>query len=214
MGVGMQYHSGQEDSLLSLCPAENDRSQFIPRMYTSDTYSALISVENVPSLPSYHTSTFVFSSHLSSAEYESDKIIEWMVDFYPKGVWFQKCSLIVWQGTIEVPEEILRTVRLSLTCRELATEDMRVHIAVLIYGRGDGLEHVVSVIEKVHHFNSQNRILNIDDLISFEEVNPPFSLNSNQERSLYFTGSRQNQLKLSIIITPTTNLCVKNITRS
>lgn len=214
MAIGMQYHSGLEDHLLAVCTTEKDRNQFIPRLYTSDTYSALISVENVPSLPSYHTSTFVFSSHLSSAEYESDKIIEWMVDFYPKGVWFQKCSLIVWQGTIEVPEEILRTVRLSLTCRELAMEDMRVHIAILIYGRGDELEHVVGVIEKVHHFNSQNRILNIDDLIPFEEVNPPFSLNSNQERSSYLTGSRQNQLKLSIIITPTTNLCVKNITRS
>lgn len=167
-------------------------------------------MDNIHSLPSYHSSTFVFSSHLSSAEYE-EKIIEWIVDFYPKGVWFQKCNLIIWQGTVEVPEEIIRTVRLSLTCHELIEENLRVHIAILIYGQTNGSEYVMEVVERVHHFNSRNRILNIDDLIQFEELNPPFSLTGGQ-RSSYLIGPNQNQVKLNIIITPTTTFCNKNVT--
>lgn len=41
---------------------------------------------------------------------------------YPKGVWFKKYFLIVWQGTVEVPESVLRTVRLSITCKDPPSE--------------------------------------------------------------------------------------------
>lgn len=106
-----------------------------------------------------------------------------------------------------------RTVRLSLTCQELVEENLRVHIAILVYGKTDGAEHVMEVIEKVHHFSSGNRILNVDDLIPFEELNPPFSINENQD-SVYLVGPDRNQLKLILIITPTTALCNKDITNS
>lgn len=210
MAIGMTYHSGDEEQMRRLMLSDEDRLQFIPRHYTSDSYSAGLLVDNIHSLPSYYTCTFVFSTHLSSAEYDSERVIEWVADFYPKGVWFQKCSLIIWQGTLEVPEEILRTVRLSLTCRELVNKNLRVHVAVLIYGKENGAEYVMDVVERVHHFNNQNRILNIDDLIPFEELNPAFSLEDSQS-SRYLIGPNRNQVRLNIIITPTTPFCVKNI---
>lgn len=210
MAIGMTYHSGKEQQMNQLMADDENRLQFIPRHYTSDSYSTGLLVDNVHSLPSYYTCTFVFSTHLSSAEHDSEKVIEWVADFYPKGVWFQKCSLIVWQGTLEVPEEILRTVRLSLTCRQLVKENMRVHVAVLIYGWQNGGEYVTDVVERIHHFNSQNRILNIDDLIPFEELNPSFSLDENQD-SIYLIGPNKNQIRLNIIITPTTQFCIKNV---
>lgn len=213
MAIGMTYHSGNEEEMHKVLADEENKLQFIPRHYTSDAYSAGLLVDNVQSLPSYYTCTFVFSTHLSCAEYDSERVIEWVADFYPKGVWFQKCSLIVWQGTLEVPEEVLRTVRLSLTCRDLVIENMRVHVAVLIYGKENGAEYVMHVVERVHHFNSQNRILNIDDLIPFEELNPSFSLDDGEE-SIYLIGPNKNQIKLNIIITPTTAFCVKNVTNS
>lgn len=211
MAIGMTYHSNNQKLMLELLAEEENRLQFIPRHYTSDSYSAGLLVDNIHSLPSYYTCTFVFSTHLSSAEYDSEKVVEWVADFYPKGVWFQKCSLIVWQGTLEVPEEILRTVRLSLTCRELIKENMRVHVAVLIYGKENNTEYVTDVVERVHHFNSQNRVLNIDDLIPFEQLNPSCSMDGN-EYSRYIIGPKRNQVRLNIIITPTTQFCVKNVT--
>lgn len=53
-----------------------------------------------------------------------------VVDLYPKGVWFRKCFLIVWQGTVEVPESVLRTVRVSVTCKDppKSGEDLRVKV--------------------------------------------------------------------------------------
>lgn len=209
---GVKYHKNyeHENEMLEMMVDEETRLQFIPRHYTSDSYSAALWIDDVRSLQSYHTCTFVFSTHLSSAECDAEKVIEWVADFYPKGVWFQKCSLIIWQGTLEVPEEILRTVRLSLTCRELIKEDMRVHVAVLIYGRENDTEYVIDVVEKVHHFSSQNRVLNIDDIIPFEALNPTFEMNEYQI-SRYLIGPNRNQVMLRIIITPTTQFCVKDV---
>lgn len=81
----MAFHSGQDEQVQKICNTEEGILLFTPRLYTSDTYSAVLTVENVQSLPSYHTSTFVFSSHISAAEHESDKVNEWAVDLYPKG---------------------------------------------------------------------------------------------------------------------------------
>lgn len=55
-----------------------------------------------------------------------------MVDLYPKGVWFKKFYLIVWQGTVEVPEYVLPTVRLAVTCKDLEAHRVRVSFIILI----------------------------------------------------------------------------------
>ena len=45
------------------------------------------------------------------------KFVNITLDYVGVGVWFRACCLIVWQGNIEVPETVLRTVRLSLTLK-------------------------------------------------------------------------------------------------
>ncbi|XP_008195211.1 BTB/POZ domain-containing protein 17 isoform X1 [Tribolium castaneum] len=202
MAIGMIYHSGQLEQIEKISQTQEGRLLFSPRLYTSDTYSAVLLIENFNSLPSYHTSTFVFSSHMSAADCESDKINDWVVDLYPKGVWFKKCYLIVWQGTLEVPEEIISTVRLSLTCRELLQAKIKVKVAVLIYGIQGGVEHVMEVREKIHHFTNDDKVMNIDNLIPFCELNPCASTNSHD--SPYLIGPNRNQLKLNIVITSLT----------
>lgn len=107
----------------------------------------------------YQISTFVFSSHVSAAEHESHKVNEWLVDLYPKGIWFRKCQLIIWYGLMEVPEEILSTVRLSLTCRELSETNMRVKVSLLIYGCQGGVEAIIAVKHKVHHFSVTDKVM-------------------------------------------------------
>lgn len=103
---------------------------------------------------------------------------------------------------MEVPEEILRTVRLSLTCRESPEPEMRVKVSILIYGFQGGVEHVMEVIEKVHHFTPQDKILNIDNLIPFHELNIPVSLQSCSHTTPYLIGPSRDQLKLNIVIAP------------
>lgn len=142
----------------------------------------------------------MFSSHLSAAEHELHKINEWVVDLYPKGVWFKKCFLIVWQGTLEVPQEILSTVRLSLTCSKQPEAEMRVKVSVLIYGLMGGVEHIMEVKEKIHHFSMQDRVMNIDDLIPFQELNKPAT--QQNQNTPYLVGPNRDQLKLNIVIAP------------
>jgi hypothetical protein len=199
MAIGMTYHSGQQEQIEKISATEEGKLLFTPRLYTSDIYSAVMVIENFNSLPCYHTSTFVFSSHMSAADCESDKINDWVVDLYPKGVWFKKCYLIVWQGTLEVPEEIISTVRLSLTCRDLFEPKIKVKVAVLIYGIQGGVEHVMEVREKIHHFTADDKVMNIDSLIPFAELNPSASNHSHE--SPYLIGPNRNQLKLNVVIT-------------
>ncbi|XP_031338421.1 BTB/POZ domain-containing protein 17 isoform X2 [Photinus pyralis] len=208
MAVGMLFQKGRSDEIDNFCSTDKGRILCTPRLYTCDTFNTTLLIENVPSIPSYNVTTLVFSTRMSAAEYEADKISEWVVDLYPKGVCFKKCYLIVWQGTLEVPERVKSTIRLSLTCREFK-EDMKCNVGVLLYGTQGGIEHIMQVKQRVHHFNSQYPVLVIDNLIPFEELNPPAgevfsrSLESDPKpKSMFLTGCRRDQLKINIIITP------------
>ena len=53
-------------------------------------------------LPVYHCRSLHFSSHESTADHNGDTQVDWMVDLYPKGVWFQKCFKIFTSGTMQV----------------------------------------------------------------------------------------------------------------
>lgn len=207
MAIGMSFHSGQTDRVHEIIRTEDDGIHlFEPRLYTIDTCSSLLTVEHFHSLLSYHARTLVFSSHCHLADYAGDKSCEWVVDLYPKGVWFQKFFLIVWQGTVEIPEHIIRSVRLSLTCKEPPTDsasDMRVKIGVLIYGIQDGVEHIARVKEVIHRFCKKERVLNLDNLLPFEELNSQNeSIGIADPVSKYLVGPNKDVLKLHIVISP------------
>ncbi|XP_014482683.1 PREDICTED: BTB/POZ domain-containing protein 17 [Dinoponera quadriceps] len=204
MSIGMSFHSGQTDRVREVSLSEEDGALlFEPRLYTVDTCSSLLTIENFHGLPSYHTRTLVFSSHSSLAEYAGDRACEWVVDIYPKGVWFKKFFLIVWQGTVEMPEHVKRSVRLSLTCKEPpVNSNMRVKIGVLIYGLQDGVEHIARVTEIIHRFSKKDRVLNLDDLLPFEELNPQQGSVSENAVSPFLVGPNKDMLKLHIVISP------------
>lgn len=123
MAMAMAFHSGSQGGRLSeaLQQLNSSRSRdaqlFTPRLYTAEKWSTHLTLENFTSLPAYHTRTLLLSSPVSCADCESDTCNEWVIEFSPKGVWFRSCFLIVWQGNMEVPETVLRTVRLSLTLK-------------------------------------------------------------------------------------------------
>lgn len=207
MAIGMSFHSGQHERVRDIVKTEEDGALlFEPRLYTVDTCSSLLTIENFHILPSYHSRTLVFSSHSYLAEYAGDRTCEWVVDIYPKGVWFKKFFLIVWQGTVEVPEYVTRSVRLSLTCKEPPAKgesDMRVKVGVLFYGLQDDVEHIARVTEIVHRFSEENRVLNLDNLLPFEELNPQqIGLSGGSIVSPFLVGPDRDMLKLHIVISP------------
>nr|XP_021203067.1 BTB/POZ domain-containing protein 17 isoform X2 [Bombyx mori] len=170
MAIAMSYQSGQYERVAEVQQTEAGRMLFTPRLYTEDTWGSILAVDNFHSLPCYHTRTFIFSTRPTMSDVPPhDKLLEWTVDLYPKGVWFKKSLLIVWAGTYDVPEVVLRTVRISITCQncpepaldqygepEQTEPDVRVKIGVLVWGVQKGVEHVSSVVERVHRFSAQN----------------------------------------------------------
>ncbi|KAI5634239.1 BTB/POZ domain-containing protein [Phthorimaea operculella] len=120
MAIAMSYQSGQLERVASVQESEGGRLLFTPRLYTEDTWGSLATVDNFHSLPSYHTRTFIFSTRATiAAASAATPALEWTLDLYPKGVWFQKSLMIVWGGTYDVPEVVLRTVRISITSQSV-----------------------------------------------------------------------------------------------
>lgn len=197
MVLAMAFHSNKcSEKIQQALLSAGGVLYFTPRLYTTEMWSASLSIENYPSLPTYGVRTLVFTTPASFAECISDHCYEWTVDIYPKGVWFRKFYLIVWQGTLEMPESVSKTVRLSLTSKE--SNDMaRVSIGILICGKQDGMEHIRTVVKQNFIFSDEERMLNINDLIPYDELN-----DLRAGRSPYLIGSNSDVLKLHIVITP------------
>ncbi|XP_013777480.1 BTB/POZ domain-containing protein 17-like [Limulus polyphemus] len=197
MAVAMSFHSGEQGLRFWKVLEDPDGHLFFtPRLYTTERWSASLIIENYPLLPTYSVRTLVFNTPASFAECQSDHTYEWTVDIYPKGVWFKKFYLIVWQGTLEMPESVDKTVRLSLTSKD--TEEVaRVSVGILIGGKQDGMEHVRKVVKRNFVFSKDERILNINDLIPYDDLN-----NLRTGRSPFLVGPNSDVLKLHIVITP------------
>lgn len=56
-----------------------------------------------------------------------------VIDVFPKGVWFQRFSLIVWQGTVDVPEQVLKTIRISITAKDVSEDYLKVKVSLYMY---------------------------------------------------------------------------------
>lgn len=203
-------------------------------------------INNFSKLPPYHPSTLVCSSPPALRESLYEQACEWVrallclfqveiclelcerchlrfqiIDLYPRGIWFQQCYLIVWQGTVVVPEVVMRTVRMSIRCRDPPPrDDLTVKIGVLVSGVTCNIEHVVEVAHYVHKFSASDTTFNINDLLSYSKLNDRFNLLPRVDEPVsafkpvsgntcdmpYLIGSERNTLKLQVIIIP---LCPK-----
>lgn len=57
-----------------------------------------------------------------------DQTVQWDIDFYPRGIRYGKAQIINvfnMPGSLEIPEALLRTVRLSVTCKSDLENDRR-----------------------------------------------------------------------------------------
>ena len=86
---------------------------------------------------------------------------------------------------MEVPEVVLRTVRLAVTAKDV--EYARVRIAVLVYGLQDNIEHVKNVVMTKHIFTADDNLLNLDDILPFDSfTDSAVSASFNFSSQIYF----------------------------
>ncbi|KAH7982174.1 hypothetical protein HPB52_003366 [Rhipicephalus sanguineus] len=173
----------------------------VPRIYTSDTWSASLCIDNYPCRTRFGVHTLIFMTPGSLSGALADKLLEWTVDVYPKGVLFHRFLLIALRETLEGPESQTKTVRLSLTSSRF-NEDTTVVVSILVSGMQDGVEHVRTVVQREHTFTQESRMLNLDDLVPYAELN-----DVPRGASPFLVGPHCDLFRLRISITP---LCRKS----
>ncbi len=128
---------------------------------------------------------------------------EWAIDCYPRGVWFQRCLTVYQPPGREVPERVLRTVRVAVTTKE--EQDVRVKIGILVVGSQENFEHVRCVKTRNFIFTSNEQIVNFDDIVDHDE------LNCQKPKSPFLSGEDRDAFKFLITIVPLTKLSVLTI---
>lgn len=168
----------------------------VPRIYTSDTWSASLCIDNYPCRTRFGVHTLIFMTPGSLSGARANKLLEWTVDVYPKGVLFHRFLLIALRETLEGPESQTKTVRLSLTSSRF-NEDTTVVVSILVSGKQDGVEHVRTVVQREHTFTQESRMLNLDDLVPYAELN-----DVPRGASPFLVGPHCDLFRLRISITP------------
>lgn len=126
-----------------------------------------------------------------------------------KGICFSKALLITWRGSIELPEVIIKTVRATIKLKlrqdETGKIARHVRVVILVYAVQNKIAHVVTVVQKVALFDTNQNLITIDDLMVYNAVNPPTSnedlTHINDTNVSYFMSDRV-PLKFHVIITP------------
>lgn len=208
MADAMAFHSPDKGTRAPrLIQTSEGRLHTTPRLYTTETWGALLAIEDYNNFPTYAARTLLFSSPAGLSEAEAEPAMEWSVDLYPKGVWFKKLYLIAWHGTVELPESTIQSVRLSVSSR--TNQECRTSVGILLYGVKDGIEYVRSVVQKTFVFSDDERVLNIDHVVPYDELNgslthQPFhrGVKTDHKSFTYLVGTRNDVFKMHVMLLP------------
>lgn len=159
--AGLNFH--KEGHLVEPC----QNRIYTPRLYTTEQFCASLSVDHFYELPNYHCRSLLFSSQKFISDH--DHQLDWSVDLYPKGVWFQRCLTVYMPPGKEVPERVLRTVRVSVTTKQSEAET-RVKIGILVVANQDDFEYVRCVRSRNYIFTPEDQIVNFDDIVDYDEL--------------------------------------------
>lgn len=195
--LALNFHAG--------CPSFTDDHYeliFTPRLYTSDQFCVGINVPEFEKVEDYKSIAANFFSQVALSEAEqNDQTLAWEIDFFPRGVRHNAAKLINWYASAEVPEVILKTVRMRITCREKHLQEKKFMIGVLISGAQKKITYVRTVYIRVQYFSRDENVLIIDNLLPYEELEL-----SSVNLSPYLIGPQYDTLDLSVIIIPLSEL--------
>ncbi|XP_039499048.1 BTB/POZ domain-containing protein 17 [Drosophila santomea] len=195
IAIGMSYQSGQEDRVREVRATESGELQFTPRLYWNDTWSVDIDVHNFDAIEDYknYVTCFFSQRHIAETE-EDDPCMTWEIEFFPRGVKYNKAKM-VWGE--DVPGCSFNTVRLRVTCKHQNIGEERFKIAVLIVGVQNQIMHIRTVVERTEYFSDTSRVINLDNLLPYEELE-----HTSPYLSPHLTGTARNTLTLHVVITP------------
>lgn len=74
---------------------------------------------------------------------------------------------------------------------------MSFQIAVLIVGVQNTISHIRTVVERTEYFSDTSRVINLDNLLPYEELE-----HTSPYLSPHLTGNQRNTLTLHVLITP------------
>ena len=127
----------------------------------------------------------------------TDEQLDWSVDVYPKGVFFQRCITVYQPSGKELPSKTLKTVRVSITNKKVE-ENIFVKIGILVVGEQDHYQHIRVVRARNFIFTAQDQIVNFDDIVDHDE------LIALLPKSNFLSGDNAESFKILITITPLT----------
>ncbi|CAO1393264.1 unnamed protein product [Diamesa hyperborea] len=210
IAIGMRYHVEQSETYENICESSKPALQFTPRLYLSDVFSFVMEVPEIQKIENYKNfgacffSKTTLSECLSENKEYDESSIGWDIDLYPRGIQYKKAQLInvynhpilyPGQAKYEIPETVLRSVRLKINCRAmLAYESIRFKIGVLICAIQNNITHIKTSFEKICYFSDETRVLNFDNIIAYDELI--------SHNSLYLIGSERDTLRLYVTIIP------------
>ena len=114
----------------------------------------------------------------------------------------------MWQGTVTIPEQVSRTVRMSITCRDPpANDSYLVKIGVLVSGFVCDVESIVEVAYDVCKFSKEDNTFIINNLLSYDKLNDRYNTlrpkaNEACSDAPYLIGKERDTLKLQVVIIP------------
>lgn len=97
-----------------------------------------------------------------------------------------------------MPEYVIKSVRVSVS-PDISDETIRATVGVLVCGKEDNTEHIQRVILKDFLFTNEDRVLNLEDVIPYEELN--------SFRSSYLVGEKSDTLRILVVVLPTLSTC-------
>lgn len=195
MAIGMSYHSGQIERVEEIWNSEDGALQFTPRLYLNDVWSFNMLVKDFEKTKDYENFVACFFSQRTLAEREDDQSVTWEIEFFPRGVKHSRAKMVC--SGEDIPECVLRTVRLRVTCKENFTRDERFKISVLLTGVQNKIQHIRTVHNRTEYFSDSFQVLNIDGLLPYKELDLASS-----KLSPHLIGPDRNNLCLSVIIAP------------
>lgn len=145
MAIGMRYHAGQSEKYPNLC--ENSYLQFTPRLYVSDVFCFEMEIPELHKIENYKNFGACFFSKSTLSEFLNDNkeydesTIGWDIDLYPRGIRYNKAQLInvytypyptQGQTRFEIPEAVMRLVRLKITCKASLEFEQRFKVTIRI----------------------------------------------------------------------------------
>ncbi|EAA06951.5 AGAP000791-PA [Anopheles gambiae str. PEST] len=196
---GMNFHSHHLEIVGAIRASEMGELQFTPRLYSSDLWSLEIAVDYFHRVEKYSSVASVFFTPTSFSDVDEESN-GWDVEFFPLGVRYKPAQLIgIYSAATnrEIPECIIRTVRLRITSQSAMRTECRYMVGVLICGMMNDEEYVRHCHVRVAYFSSDHRVLNIDNLIPIGELQM-----GTRKYSQYMVGEEQNTIRIKVVIVP------------